>query len=200
MEGFCPLDGESCTNPKKVKVIKMIDGKPVQVKVCADCAPQHFKHTHEDAKQYIWHNYLNAIFNKLHIDQILSEDEIADAIDSIKNHHDLNDFLDGLMKRQDLDEVKSVAPCPCCEMTLVEVLREGKLGCGGCYDVFTEYLTPIIMQVQENNIKHIGKHPKQFQDPDVEKLEKEMKAAAKEERYEDAAIYRDQIKSLRKLL
>ena len=117
-----------------------------------------------------------------------------------------------------LEDVKTLK-CNTCGYTFDDIARTGKLGCKDCYEVFQERLDPIIRRIQGSN-KHVGrigkvidkkiensisedkKKVEEKQDKrqisEFEKLEKDLKEAIKEERYEDAAKIRDEIKKIEK--
>ncbi len=115
------------------------------------------------------------------------------------------------------DEIKELQ-CDQCGYTFDDIVNTGKLGCGNCYDVFESRLDPIIKRIQGAN-SHVGrigkvldnkieqkmadktsenkeqKPEKETQkENEIEKLEEQLKQAIKEERYEDAAKIRDEIK------
>lgn len=129
-----------------------------------------------------WTNFLHNIFHLLKINQHIEE------IDNIKNVDDLNVFLANLKKEKEILQINA-DPCPTCNISIEEILTTGKIGCSECFVHFQDYLLPIIMRVQDNANKHIGKEPRNIS------LEKQMALAIKEERYEDAAVLRDEIKN-----
>lgn len=112
------------------------------------------------------------------------------------------------------NEVKSLK-CKNCGYTFEDVVNKGKLGCASCYDVFENKLDPIIKKIQGAN-RHVGRMRKGLDEPnfkeknikkeesseinlnktEIERLQKELKEAIKEERYEDAAKIRDEIKKI----
>ena len=110
-----------------------------------------------------------------------------------------------------LNEVKTLK-CDQCGYTFDDIVNTGRLGCGNCYSVFEERLDPIIKKIQGSN-KHIGRIGKVIDNKIDEKsgnkeekkqeskkenkqesLQEQLKQAIKEERYEDAAKIRDEIK------
>jgi len=108
--------------------------------------------------------------------------------------------------------------CNNCNMTYDDFINQGKLGCEECYDVFSNKIDTILKRLHGSN-EHLGRKSinqkvKQkannkksiandvgghtYIDPHskLEKLQKDLKKAIAEERYEDAAKIRDEIKSL----
>lgn len=114
-----------------------------------------------------------------------------------------------------LQEVKELK-CDQCGYTFDDIAKTGRLGCGNCYDVFEERLDPIIRRIQGAN-HHIGRTGKLIDNKveqksvskvnaqkenekkylnKLEQLQEELKQAIKEEKYEDAAKLRDEIKKI----
>ena len=116
------------------------------------------------------------------------------------------------------NEIKTLK-CNQCGYTFEDIASHGKLGCGNCYEVFEERLDPIIRRIQGAN-QHVGrmgkiidnkieqkmgnasqKEEKINQSPEnshLEQLQGQLKQAIKEERYEEAAKIRDEIKRIEK--
>ena len=115
-----------------------------------------------------------------------------------------------------LNEVKTLT-CNNCRYTFDDIVNTGKLGCGNCYDVFEEKLDPIIKRIQGSN-RHVGRtgkiidnkidekfknidkteNKKETEKSKLEQLQDKLRIAIKEERYEDAAKIRDEIKKIEK--
>lgn len=100
--------------------------------------------------------------------------------------------------------------CKQCGMSYEEFVNTGKFGCEECYEVFSDRIDPILKNLHGGN-RQVGRIAKNFQpkkkqesfhqkqEPKIqedflEKLKKELKIAIQEERYEDAAKLRDEIK------
>ncbi len=117
------------------------------------------------------------------------------------------------------NEIKTLK-CNSCGSTFENIAETGKLGCGNCYEVFQERLDPIIRKIQGAN-RHIGRvgkvidnkieqkmanqeavfkkenKPKEkAENSQLRKLQEELKQAIKEEKYEEAAKLRDEIKKI----
>ena len=133
---------------------------------------------------------------------------------------DFSSFFGGLLEdfgKNDFmplfNEVKQLK-CDNCGYTFEDIVNTGKLGCENCYSVFENRLDPIIKKIQGSN-KHVGrtgkiidskisekinnKDSKTENNKDVSKVEKlqnDLKKAIKEEKYEEAAKIRDEIKKL----
>ncbi len=108
--------------------------------------------------------------------------------------------------------------CNNCGMTYDEFINTGKFGCEDCYEIFSNKIDPILKNIHGGN-RHIGRgilpnanrrienisKPVQAknvetknEDNKLDELKNDLKKAIKEERYEDAAKLRDEIKKLEK--
>ncbi len=121
-----------------------------------------------------------------------------------------------LMSIPAFNEMKQLK-CDNCGYTFEDIANNGRLGCGNCYEVFEERLNPIIRRIQGAN-QHVGRvgkiidskiEQKMEKQPNektqqkqnkskLEKLQEDLKQAIKEERYEEAAKIRDEIKKTEK--
>lgn len=98
--------------------------------------------------------------------------------------------------------------CKECNTTYNEFLNTGKFGCANCYTTFKDKIDGILKRIQgsnkyigkqitntsENHIKNIKIQNAKKEEDKISKLKKDLKQAIKEERYEDAAKIRDEIK------
>lgn len=112
--------------------------------------------------------------------------------------------------------------CDECHMTYDEFVNTGKFGCGNCYEVFSNKIDPLLKNIHVAN-RHVGrkleknrndnvasesknniKEPKSEESTlatktnKIDELKNKLKIAIQEERYEDAAKIRDEIKKLEK--
>lgn len=90
--------------------------------------------------------------------------------------------------------------CTLCGATFRELCEGGKAGCPTCYTVFREEFTPTLSRLHGGR-SHRGRAPGEFKEKrsrelKAAELEKELKTAIAEERYEDAAVIRDKLKEL----
>lgn len=91
--------------------------------------------------------------------------------------------------------------CPDCGLTTVDFRRTGRLGCACCFSVFAPVLRPVLEDMHVGT-SHKGKTPevalsRQSATAQLDELERALAEAVEAEAYEDAAKYRDQIKSLK---
>ena len=117
-----------------------------------------------------------------------------------------------------------ITKCPKCGLTYDEFAKNGKFGCGECYNTFASKIESVLKNLH-GSAKHRGRAPKRIADTssitkltekedknnqpeikhepvvdkkaaELDRLNEDIKLAIKEERYEDAAKIRDQIKKL----
>jgi protein arginine kinase activator len=114
------------------------------------------------------------------------------------------DILKGLTEPQAEKKEEPSKTCPLCGLTFSAFRKTGKLGCGECYEAFSEELIPIIGDIHKNTL-HVGGRPavargvksltSKMRDQ-INTLSGELETAIKNENYEQAAILRDKIKAL----
>lgn len=116
------------------------------------------------------------------------------------------------------NEIKNLK-CNNCGYTFDDIANTGKFGCADCYEIFEERIDPILKRIQGSN-RHVGRIGKDIDNKisekiqqknknqninnnqnnreasKLEKLQNDLKQAVKEERYEDAAKIRDEIKKI----
>lgn len=100
--------------------------------------------------------------------------------------------------------------CKTCGSTFDDFINSGEFGCSNCYDLFEDRITPILKNLQGAN-RHIGRGYREIttknnenindkkikkEETELEKLQKDLQKAIKDERYEDAAKIRDEIKTI----
>lgn len=127
------------------------------------------------------------------------------------------DFLPSFTKTQTLQ-------CEHCNTTYDEFINTGKFGCSNCYDVFSEGLNNVLKNIHGSST-HVGRKSRltaeekskiaeevkqaktktennekakveNSKEAKLKKLNEDLKQAIKEERYEDAAKIRDEIKKV----
>ena len=97
--------------------------------------------------------------------------------------------------------------CSNCGMTYEEFKENGKMGCSECYETFSEKLDPLLKRLH-GSTKHSGRKSEISKNKEnikkktndktekIEELKEEIKKLVKEEKYEEAAKIRDEIKKL----
>jgi len=95
--------------------------------------------------------------------------------------------------------------CPTCGESLDEIRESGKFGCPDCYEFFREKIdfSPFIRKGYRGSrlgtVKtETGKTEEKAPDPkdEIKTLKAKLKKAVAEEKYEEAAKYRDEIRKL----
>lgn len=179
-----------CQNCKKnkanVKYTEIINGEKTEIMLCEQCS-------HELGIDDI--NFNMPIDFSSFLGGILEEDSY--------NTPELIPFF---------NQVREVK-CENCNMTYDEFINKGKFGCANCYDVFSNKIDSILKRIHGSN-EYLGRkslkthsnnehkpinnelQKENSQDNKLEKLQKDLKKAIQDERYEDAAKIRDEIKSL----
>lgn len=110
------------------------------------------------------------------------------------------DLLLGLGATQQIERGQPSQRCPVCGFTQADFKKTGRLGCSACYDTFADGLATLLKGMHKG-LKHTGKMParlsRRFALADRAKaLETELQQAVKDEKYEDAARLRDEIRRI----
>lgn len=90
--------------------------------------------------------------------------------------------------------------CKNCGYTLSKYKSTGLFGCDNCYNTFKNEIDSMLLKIQGKN-RHIGKlnDKKEVKEKSkLEELKENLKQAIKEEKFEEAAIIRDEIKKIEK--
>ena len=125
----------------------------------------------------------------------------------------LGDFFNDYAETEFMPMLQTgTVKCKTCGMTYNDFINTGLFGCSDCYDTFSNPIDSLLKNLH-GTAKHVGRLPngtaekikveetKKEEAPKVDKkakLEKELEKAIKEERYEDAAKIRDEIKEMEK--
>lgn len=139
---------------------------------------------------------------------------------------DFSDFLGDIFEDFEESFIPSIAKpqkllCDKCKNSYDDFIKNGKLGCDKCYETFEDKIESILKNIHGAN-KHVGRNIKQIENKEnmdnkidktkenninekeikinkkIEELKIRLKQEIKEERYEDAAKTRDEIKRLEK--
>lgn len=161
---------------------------------------------------------INGVKKEMHLcDECSKKLGITDKMDFRMPTFDLSNFfgsfLEDFSSSSDfmplLSEVKQIK-CDSCGSSFDDIINTGRYGCANCYDVFEDRMDPILKKLQganrhngrlgkisDNKVKFEKEENKKKSDSSENKLQKlqdDLKLAIKEERYEDAAKIRDEIK------
>ncbi len=169
-------------NEANIRYTQVINGVKKEIALCSSCA------------------------KKLGIDDLELPIDFNSFLGDFFNDYAETEFLPMLQT----NEVK----CKTCGMTYNDFINTGVFGCSDCYDVFSSPIDSLLKNLH-GTAKHIGRVPKgkaekikiednkeekveNKEDIKKEKLEQDLAKAIKEERYEDAAKIRDELKEMNK--
>ncbi len=100
------------------------------------------------------------------------------------------------------EQVENIV-CPVCKTSLREFKQTRRLGCPNCYEVFKDEIEKIVKRIapfsthKQEPIKKLKTAKKvETKQEKIDSLRQQMALAVKEERYEDAAKLKKQIKAL----
>lgn len=92
--------------------------------------------------------------------------------------------------------------CSLCASDETNFIKDGKVSCPVCYEVFAEELERAIKRIH-GNVSHIGRSPAKYKKINDKKrmlddLKRRLEEAVKKEEYENAALIRDKIRDIEK--
>ncbi len=163
-----PIPCDLCSNKASVYFTQIIDGKMQKVNLCEKCA---------------------------------REKGVTDPTGFA-----LADLLFGIGQQQNVGKagttVKRPEQCPSCGMTAEVLKKTGRVGCAQCYTVFSESLGSIL-RAMHKGMRHEGKVPhhqaaRRERSRKLKEFKEQLDKAVEEERFEDAAKFRDAILSVEK--
>ena len=91
--------------------------------------------------------------------------------------------------------------CPTCGMTLSELARKGKMGCGECYNTFRAQAKSMLQKIHGTSVHSEEKAEapapeiKKEEKSEIDILKDKLKEAIETENYEEAAKIRDEIRA-----
>ncbi len=175
-------------NEANVKYTQIINGVKKQMNLCSDCA------------------------RRLGIDDMafsMPSINFSNFLGGMFDGAAMEDFIPSLMKPETL-------LCDKCKSSYEDFIESGEFGCDECYDSFSNQIDALLKNIHGVN-RHVGRASKTLSsksektNKNIENKKKENKPNSKlqelqarlkqeisEERYEDAAKTRDEIKKLGK--
>ena len=100
------------------------------------------------------------------------------------------------------DEIATEAgtTCPVCGFSQADFKKTGRLGCSACWETFEQGLAGLLKAMHKSD-RHVGKVPSKAAHTlviteQIKELSENLERAVREEKYEDAAHIRDQIRQL----
>ncbi|NLZ38046.1 MAG: hypothetical protein GX893_00365 [Firmicutes bacterium] len=149
--------------------------------------------------------HLTRIINGEYTEQHLCEQcaKNKGEFDFSHNPFSLQSLLTGLMN-VDSQTLMGFTPkklqCNNCGLTYAQFGQIGRFGCSECYQAFGERLVPILRRIH-GSTQHVGSEPRRAGGAvklrrNIEELKQQLQRLVEEEKFEQAAVVRDQIKKL----
>jgi len=110
------------------------------------------------------------------------------------------DLLIGLGAAEEMKAEAPGAQCTVCGFTQADFKKTGRLGCSACWDAFEIGLASLLKAMHKGD-HHVGKVPAKAMhtlalNGKIHDLAEQLEKAVREEKYEDAAQIRDEIREL----
>ena len=110
------------------------------------------------------------------------------------------DFLQALFGFGPVPVPQKEEACPRCGMTFSQIARAGKLGCSVCYETFGPQIESLVRRIHGGG-QHVGKIPQRMGAAlkgkvELKRLKEKLQALIQEEKFEEAAVTRDEIRQL----
>lgn len=144
---------------------------------------------------------INSKVHKLDLcDSCAQEKGVTDA-EGFSLAEFLSNSLVNPLQNEDLGLNETELICSECGLTVEMFKKYGRLGCAQCYEDLWPVIEPVLDGMHKG-IQHQGKQPESTHiHVDYKKriieLDEMLTLAVKEERYEDAAQYRDEIQKIK---
>ncbi len=178
----CPFSKKHCQKPKNIHVKQNINGEVSEYHCCEDCSSQIIP----NMPIHIMTPVMPMMLPGFSMMPVVSIQPMIATL--------MSNFQKLQKMEEDADPALGVH-CPGCGATISDLRNIGRFGCAECYQTFKDQIEILLPQAHAGATRHCGKRPK----CSVDALKKEMQKAVSEERYEDAAKFRDRIKELEKL-
>ena len=180
---------ENCgRNEANVRYTQIINGDKKEMHLCEECSEKLGIGNMDFKMPISFSSFLGDFFNEFERDSLLPEFEPIRAL-----------------------------KCDNCGMSFEDFMDTGRFGCSDCYDIFERKIDPILKNIHGAN-RHVGrlgeissesktnmKEENQIENKKTnkqlskeEQLKEDLQKAIKEERYEDAAKLRDELKKIQK--
>lgn len=167
--------------------------------VCEHCKQRHANITVTQVQngQKLERHYCEVCASQFHPFQFDVQEEPVSLQQFITNWFSAPFKANVLEEKQVQGERKS---CPSCQLTYAEFLKQGKFGCAMCYSTFRKQLPPLFEKLHTGTT-HVTNHEvhldtSHIYEEKISHLRVELKRAIEEERFEDAAKLRDEVRVL----
>ena len=172
---FCNNQEATC------HLTKIVDGKVIEVHVCAKCIPE------VNSDQLVDFDIWAAV------SKLAASKGMPDPSQAVEP--DETEAEEITAKSLLIEETGQEEPCPQCGFTGEQLRKIGRLGCPHCYETFKDMLSDVLSDCQKAD-DHTGKVPQSMMKLKVRSIQKALDKAVKEERFEEAAVLRDQLKTI----
>ncbi|MFZ5805713.1 MAG: UvrB/UvrC motif-containing protein [Verrucomicrobiota bacterium] len=170
---FCHKNQATC------HLTKLVNGKLIEVHVCDQCIPEINQPNLMDFD--IWEA----------VSKLAAQKGMPDPSKAIEPDPAEISAKSLLLR----PSVMPSTQCPVCGFSNEDIRKTGRLGCPDCYETFASILKDVLNDCQKG-LQHLGKVPFKLKDLRRQRIEDELKRAIDAERFEDAAILRDQLAQL----
>ena len=114
------------------------------------------------------------------------------------------DFFLKMIYADYMERAVNEPACPHCGMTYSEFNRLGYFGCPDCYAAFAKEIKPLLQRIH-GATKHIGKVPNRGSGVfrtvhHIKRLRQHLQQLVRDEKFEEAASVRDEIRALEQSL
>jgi len=140
--------------------------------------------------------------NKKTVVHMCRECAEKEGISSSGSKETIGNLIAEMVGQEVEHEALKKSSCPDCGCTYTELKKTGKLGCASCYNVFENYLEPLLKKLH-GSVVHEGSVPKALKGhlvlrKHLSRMRSELKEAVSKEEFERAAELRDRIAELEK--
>ena len=190
----CPLTGKPCEKVTLFHITDLSDGKVVSsASCCEDCFKEYLASKKEEI---VPSEFEETTFSN-------SEDVVQSLLELMSGPLFAPQSISKVGSKKGTKK-PSKGMCPGCGSTLSDIAKSSKVGCAQCYDVFARQLTNVLHKAH-GSTEHVGKRPKRIKEikltvtsllEQISEKEGLMAKAITSEKYEDAAVIRDELKTL----
>ena len=145
--------------------------------------------------------HLTEIIDGQKIEKHLCEDCASSEGITVKANLPISQLLEDFILQSHGQSETADLKCDVCGLSFAEFRERGVLGCPNDYEAFEPALQPMMERAQGGASEHLGKVPRragtsQKKQNALLRLRAQLKQAVSDEKYEQAAQLRDQIKEM----
>ncbi len=139
----------------------------------------------------------NNVKKELHMCEACAEKKGIHMSQSPAMQEALGQAIQEVTTPEELGEVDDA--CEECGASWGDFRGSGRFGCPACYGAFRHRIDPLLEDIHAARDHHVGKNPRPYAAPyryDIVECRRQLREAVEQERYEDAALLRDQLAEL----